>query len=347
MIPEKLKQTDERLIELLGDRLSLLAEAGLPVEDQVATVAPLLARLGVPEAIWTKAIAARMTTQNQMHRVTRQVTLIGGRGRMGKFFIEQLAAVGHSIKVLGRQDWDHADKLLGEAELVLISVPIECTVDVIKRAAKYLQPTTALADITSIKSQPVEAMLAHHLGPVIGLHPMFGPSSKSFSGQKVVVCSGRNDDAFRWLLDLMASQGAELIACTAEEHDRMMVIIQATQHFSRFCLGVFLAQENIDLERSLLMSSSNYRLEIDIVKRLLAQNPTLCADIMLATEERCQAIERLASTYSRLAQLVARKDRATLIQEFATTQSFFADQNDRTLQESDRAIATQLKAVEA
>lgn len=340
MIPEKLKQTDERLIELLGDRLSLLAEVGLSVEEQVATFAPLLARLGVPEAIWTKVIAARLKTQNQMHRVTRQVTLIGGRGRMGKFFTEQLAAVGHSIKVLGRQDWDHADQLLGEAELVLVSVPIECTVDVIKRAAKYLQPTTALADITSIKTQPVQAMLAYHSGSVIGLHPMFGPSSKSFSGQKVVVCPGRNDDAFRWLLDLMANQGAELITCTAEEHDRLMVIIQATQHFSRFCLGVFLAQENIDLERSLLMSSSNYRLEVDIVKRLFAQNPTLCADIMLATEERCQAIERLASTYSRLAQLVARKDRATLIAEFATNKGFFADENDR-------AIATELKAVEA
>lgn len=340
MIPEKLKQTDERLIELLRDRLSLLAEAGIPaLEEQVATVAPLLARLGVPEAVWANvvvscfaAIAARIATQNQMNRVKpRQVTLIGGRGRMGKFFTEQLAAVGHQINVLGRQDWDDADRLLGEAELVLVSVPIEYTVDVIKRAAKYLLPTTALADITSIKSQPVQAMLAHHSGPVIGLHPMFGPSSKSFSGQKVVVCSGRNDDVFCWLLDLMASQGAELIACTPEEHDRMMVIIQATQHFSRFCLGVFLAQEDIDLERSLLMSSSNYRLEIDIVKRLLAQNPTLCADIMLATEERCQAIERLASTYSRLAQLVAHQDRATLIQEFATTQSFFTDQSDRAI----------------
>jgi len=102
--------------------------------------------------------------------------------------------------------------------MVLVSVPIERTVDIIKRAAEHLAPTTALV-ITSIKTQPVQAMLEHHAGPVMGLHPMFGPSIKSFSGQKIVVCPGRNDDSFQWLLDFMKSKGGELIVCTPQEHD--------------------------------------------------------------------------------------------------------------------------------
>lgn len=258
---------------------------------------------------------------------------------MGKFFAQQLSAAGHNVSVLGNQDWEYADILLGEADLVLISVPIECTVDVIQRAAEYLAPTTALADITSIKTEPVQTMLKYHIGPVMGLHPMFGPSIKSFSGQKVVVCPGRQDDSFQWLLQFIASKGAELIVCTPEEHDWIMVIVQATRHFSRFSLGVFLAAEKIDIDRSLSMSSPSYRQEIDIVNRLFAQSPSLCVDIMLATEERCQAIEKLANTYSRLAQLVAKKDRAALIQKFETTQSFFKQKSDRPL-ESDYAIAT-------
>ncbi|MHC5731417.1 MAG: prephenate dehydrogenase dimerization domain-containing protein, partial [Nostoc sp.] len=120
-------------------------------------------------------------------------------------------------------------------------------------------------------------------GPVMGLHPMFGPNVKSFFGQKVVVCPGRNDDSFQWFLDWIKSQGGELIVCTPEEHDRMMVIVQATQHFCRFSLGVFLAQAKIDIQQSLTMSTPNYRQEIDIVKRLFSQNPHLCVDIMLAT----------------------------------------------------------------
>ncbi|MBR8838002.1 MAG: bifunctional chorismate mutase/prephenate dehydrogenase [Stigonema ocellatum SAG 48.90 = DSM 106950] len=333
MVLDKLKQTDQSLIELLGDRLSLLKASELPtIEAQLAEMAPLLAQAGVPESIWVslvKSCHAELTNiavSSVNNAKKRKITIIGGHGRMGKFFFEQLSAAGHEVSVLESADWEYADKLLSHAELVLVSVPIERTVDVIKRAAKYLSPTTAIADITSIKIEPVQAMLENHCGSVIGLHPMFGPNVKSFAGQKIVICPGRNDESFQWLLDFMRSQGGELILCSPEEHDHLMVIIQATRHFSRFSLGVFLAQENIDIDRSLSMSSPSYNQEIDIVKRLFAQSPHLCVDIMLATEERCQAIARLANTYSYLAKLVAKKDRAALIQEFETTQSFFDEE---------------------
>jgi prephenate dehydrogenase len=324
---DQLKKTDQSLIALLSDRISLLASEQPSLDEQLASVAPLLAQAGIPESVWAGVVNschASLTSKSATNHVSpRQVTIIGGRGRMGRLFQEQLSLVGHNVSVLEHEDWEYADKLLSQAELVLVSVPIEHTVDVIKRAAKYLASNTALCDITSIKTQPTQAMLEHHCGPVMGLHPMFGPNIKSFLGQKVVVCPGRNDDSFQWLLDFLKSKGGELIVCTPEEHDRMMVIIQATQHFCRFSLGVFLAQARVEIEHSLTMSTPNYRQEIDIVKRLFAQNPNLCVDIMLATEERCNAINFLANTYSRLARLVARKDREALIKEFENTQSFF------------------------
>ncbi|CEJ44056.1 bifunctional chorismate mutase/prephenate dehydrogenase [Umezakia ovalisporum] len=262
------------------------------------------------------------------HAKTRNITIIGGLGRMGRLFRERLSAVGHNVSILEQEDWIHADQLLSQAELVLVSVPIQRTVEVIKRAAEYLSPTTALCDVTSIKTQSTQAMLEYHSGPVMGLHPMFGPNIKSFWGQKVVVCPGRNDNSFQWLLDLIQNQGGELITCTAEEHDQMMVIVQATQHFCRFSLGVFLTQANIDIEHSLSMSTPSYRQEIQIVKHLFAQNPNLCVDIILATEERCQAIQALANTYNRLAMLVAKKDRTALIQEFENAQEFMGVKNN-------------------
>jgi prephenate dehydrogenase/chorismate mutase/prephenate dehydrogenase len=324
---DQLKKTDQSLIALLSDRISLLASEQPSLDEQLADVAPLLAQAGIPESVWAgvvKSCHASLTPKSATnHVIPTQITIIGGRGRMGRLFQEQLSLVGHNVSVLEHEDWEYAEQLLSQAELVLVSVPIEHTVDVIKRAAKYLAPNTALCDITSIKIQPTQAMLEHHCGPVMGLHPMFGPNIKSFLGQKVVVCPGRNDDSFQWLLDFLKSKGGELIVCTPEEHDRMMVIIQATQHFCRFSLGVFLAQARVEIEQSLTMSTPNYRQEIDIVKRLFAQNPNLCVDIMLATEERCNAISFLANTYSRLARLVARKDREALIKEFENTQNFF------------------------
>ncbi|ARV62700.1 chorismate mutase [Nostocales cyanobacterium HT-58-2] len=335
MIPEKLKQTDQRLIELLCDRLSILKTSKLPdVEEQLAYIAPLLAQAGVPESIWANlvnnchaalsSVASSSPTKKATHR---KITLIGGGGRMGRFFTQQLTEAGHNVSILENEDWEYADQLLNPAELVMVCVPIHWTVDVIKRAAQYLAPTTALCDITSLKTEPVQAMLKYHRGPVMGLHPMFGPNVKSFVGQKVVACPGRNNDSFEWLLDFIKNQGGEVIVSTPEEHDYMMVMVQAIRHFSTFSVGVFLTQEGIDIERSLCMSSPSYRQQIDMIKCLFTQSPQLCMDIMLATQDRCHAIAKLADVYNHLAKLVARKDRAALIQEFETAQSFFSEES--------------------
>lgn len=306
---DKLKKTDPSSIALISDRLSLLDKE-------------LLSQADISESATT-------------HVSPRKITIIGGDGRMGRLFKEQFLAAGHNVSVLEHEDWEYAEQLLNSAELVLVSVPIEYTVDVIKRAAKYLAPTTALCDVTSIKIQSTQAMLEHHSGPVMGLHPMFGPNIKSFLGQKFVICPGRNNDAFQWLLNSIKIQGGELVVCTPEEHDEMMVVIQAVQHFCRLSFGVFLAEAKIDIEQSLLISTPSYRQQIDSVKRLFSQNSRLCVDIMLATEERCEAINSLANTYSRLVRLVRMKDRDALIQEFESIQGFFQEKNKALVQSAE------------
>ena len=62
---------------------------------------------------------------------------------MGQWFARELSANGHQVCAFGNQDWPFAQKLLGDADLVLVSVPIEKTVEVIKRAAQYLKPRSA------------------------------------------------------------------------------------------------------------------------------------------------------------------------------------------------------------
>ncbi len=317
LISDKLKQTCQSLIEQVRFTISSLL-----IESELSTYTQNFQnKLSISFDRNIKKDENLSFTKDCFAK-PQKVTIIGGNGRMGKFFSEKLSSAGHNISILGNDDWKSAGKLLNNADLVLISVPIEYTVDVIKRTGNYLTPSTALCDITSIKTQPVQAMLEHHCGAVMGLHPMFGPAVKSFSEQKIIVCPGRKDDSFEWLLKLMQNQGGELIFSTPEEHDSIMVIVQATQHFSRFSLGVFLSQQEIDIDRSLSMSSPSYRQEVDIVQRLFAQNPNLCVDIMLATEERCQTIATLANTYNRLAKLILQKDRAGLIKEFESTQNF-------------------------
>lgn len=339
MLKHNLEKIDKQLIELLGKRMSILAKLEyISLEEQLSNLTSFLKQSHVPEIIWKNLIincaAANKTSYPQVQIEPRRVTLVGGRGMMGRFFMQRLSAAGHYTTVLEQSDWEQADQLLKDADLVLICVPMEFTVDIVGKVAQYLPPTTALADIASVKAPIVQAMLKHHKGPVMGLHPMFGPGVLSFLSQNVVFCPGRKNEAFQWLLDMIENDGGKLIACEPQEHDKIMVAIQAIRNFTTLSLGVFLTEEKIDIRRSLDFSSPTFRLEIGLVSRLLTQSAPMIVDILLATSERQQAIERLSATYSQLAQLVVRGDRDALIHKFQTVCKYFAGEIDWTVEES-------------
>jgi prephenate dehydrogenase len=330
------QQIDRELIELLGKKIALLRESN--VED--VNTMQWLSQFGVPEFVWknlTFFCAAASTLTHPPLTKPRKVTVIGGRGKMGCFFVEQLTTAGHQVNILEQDDWKDAPKLLG-VDLVLVCVPIEHTLNAIAKASPYLSPSTVLADISSIKSNLVSLMLESHSGAVLSLHPMFGPSVGSFLAQNVIVCPGRNLEAGRWFLDLIESRGGKLTFCTPQEHDKMMINVQAIRHFITFSLGVFLAEEGINIDRNLEFTTSLYRLQLDMVNRLFACDGSLYLHLMLCDRDRTQAINRLAATYSRLAELIAQQNREALKEEFDTTRRFLDLQSTGALMESDYLI---------
>lgn len=327
------------LIRLLGQQIAFLSQSQRSQFEEV-DLAHLLAENGVPEFVWNNLILnCRAASTNPIPPFveSRRVTIIGGCGKMGLFFGQQISQSGHFVNNLGR-DWSDAPQLLGQADLALIAVPIEQTLTVVEKASRFLDPSTVLADLTSIKTPIVCAMLKHHPGPVLGLHPMFGPGVQSFLAQNIVVCPGRNLEAGQWFLDFMKERGGKLSVSTPEEHDRMMVNVQAIRHFISFSLGVFLAQEGADLNRTLNFASPLYRLQLDMVSRLFAQDSSLAFKMMLGTPEHKNAIARLEATISRLAQMLGQNDQAALQQIFETTRSIFGQDANRALCESNYLI---------
>jgi len=344
-MPERspsLPDIDRQLIDLLRQRVELLRS--LPPDQRHPQPFPeSAAASGLPgylwrdleTACWAASATAPIGAQTQH---PRHVTIVGGNGVMGRFFADRLQHFGHTVAILGRSDWERAAIILQPTDLVLFCVPIDRTIAIIQDLAPQIPAHAAIADITSIKAPQLEAMLNAHPGPVVGLHPMFGPGVESFLSQKVVVCAGREPDAWRWLIDLMAADGADLIECSAIEHDQIMIAVQAIRHFATFGLGVFLAEAGLDVGRSLDLSSPIYRIGIDMVSRLFGQDAALYVDIMLATPDRQAAIVQLAATFTRLAERVLAGDRDGLIAEFEHTSQAFGYETERGVTESDRLI---------
>ncbi len=266
------------------------------------------------------------------------VVIVGGAGQMGALFGRMLTLSGYQVRTLEKEDWDRADEVLDGAGMVLVSVPIQQTVEVIGRLPA-LPPDCLLVDLTSTKVAPLEAMLAAHQGPVLGLHPMFGPGVDSFAKQVVAYVPGRDPDASEWLLDQMRLWGARVHEVEAHDHDHAMGLIQALRHFSTFAYGLHLASEDRPLDELLALSSPIYRLELIMVGRLFAQDPELYADIIMASADNVALIERYHQRFGQALALVEQQDRAGFIRAFREIGEWFGPYADRFLTESTSLLA--------
>src|SRR5512136_937942 len=119
-----------------------------------------------------------------------KVGIIGGTGRMGRFFGGVFSRAGYEVMVCGRRKESSCREIAEQCPVVMVSVPIRETVPVIQKIAPLLTKDQLLCDLTSLKAGPVAAMLESSAS-VIGLHPMFGPSAPSLKGQTIIATTSR------------------------------------------------------------------------------------------------------------------------------------------------------------
>ena len=355
---QQIDNIDSQLVELLAQRANVTAQVGkikqqfaLPVYVPEREQALLSARreqalrLGVSaelaEDVLRRIMRESYQTQESGFVCCRQgggkVVVVGGQGALGARFVSLFSRSGYEVVVLEQQDWVEADAICADAALVLMAVPITITEQLINKLPA-LPAGCVLADITSIKQQPLAAMLAKHSGPVVGLHPMFGPDITNLVKQVVVVCHGRAETQYQWLLKQLNVWGAELAVKQAAEHDSAMQLIQAMRHFSSLVYGVHLADENADLNELLQLSSPIYRLELAMVGRLFAQNAELYADIMLSSCDVAALLQRYQQRFGVLLQLLQAKDKAGLMAQFSKGQQFFGELAGQFLEESKQLL---------
>jgi len=356
---QSIDSTDEELIRLLAKREALTAEVGdvkkalrqplyVPErENKMIQSRKQKAReLGVSEDfvedILRRVIRNSYQTQTGQASQTsnapqRPVMIVGGKGALGAKFAEFFQQTGYDTIIIDKGDvWPNAETLKS-LQLVLISVPINNTEAVIK-ALPELSSDCVLADVTSTKSGPLSAMMSSHKGPVVGLHPMFGPTIKTFAKQLIVVTPGRAPDKYEWLIDQLSNWGAHLYQTDADSHDEAMGWVQAFRHLSTFVYGLHMARENVDIDNLLNVSSPIYRMELMMVGRLFAQNPELYADIMLSHGERTESISRYLDLFSELLETLKKGNKQELIALYAEAQSYFGDFSQQFMKESEALV---------
>ncbi|MBE8555732.1 MULTISPECIES: bifunctional chorismate mutase/prephenate dehydrogenase [Vibrio] len=356
---DQIDVVDKQMLDLLAQRLALVekvgevkSEHGLPIYVPEREAAMLASRrqeaekIGVPpqliEDILRRTMRESYASEKDsgfkcLNPELRSVVIVGGNGQLGGLFGRMFKLSGYEVKILGSQDWDKADEILDNAGLVVVTVPIHLTEGVIAKLGN-LPSDCILCDLTSIKSKPLQAMMNMHQGPVVGLHPMFGPDVPSLAKQVIVYSDGRDSESYQWLLNQFGIWGASLCQMDAAEHDHGMTLIQALRHFTSFAYGLHLSKENPNIDQLLKLSSPIYRLEIAMVGRLFAQDPNLYGDIILSSDENIEMIRRFHSRFGEALEILDGKDKAKFVDSFNQVSDWFGDYSQQFLQESQNLL---------
>lgn len=262
------------------------------------------------------------------------VLLVGGKGGMGRYFESCFLRAGYRVRILDKENWTDVRSLCDGIDLAMIGVPIDVSCQVIETLGPFLPAKAVLCDITSIKEQPLEAMLKAHAGPVIGLHPLFGPTTSSLDKQIIVSTPGRDNAACQWVLDQFATWGSVVVRSDAREHDDIMGIVQSLRHFATFAFGQFLKRRQISLSRTLEFSSPIYRLELGMVGRLFAQDSSLYSEIIFASKQRRELLKDYLASLCENLEMLEKGDKQLFQKEFQKIAEWFGPFSEQAMRES-------------
>jgi len=246
------------------------------------------------------------------------VGIIGSVGAYGRWLAE-FFRTKMGLKVIGCDPADpHSHSLhavLERAEVLVFSAPIRRTkaliADCVQQSAGRENGRLWL-DVTSIKAEPVAAMLASQAS-VVGLHPMTAPpKAPTLKGRVLVICPARIEAHWQaWLTQLYAALEAQCVQSTPEHHDRVMALVQAMVHATHLAqAGVLRHYAPLlgQLRALLPYRSTGFALDTAIITRILAQNPAIYEDIQFCNPYSAEVLDHLLAQLQQLRQQLEQGD---------------------------------------
>lgn len=247
------------------------------------------------------------------------IGIVGSQGAYGRwlarFFREQMG-----LQVVGRDPAGDAAlserELIEAVEVLVFAAPIRSTAALIDRYATVAagaERAQLWLDVTSIKSEPIAALLRSQ-AEVVGLHPMCAPpKSPTLRGRVMVVCRARLDGWQPWLTRLLEALQAQCVEASPQQHDQRMALVQAMVHAVHLAQAAVLRDCAPDVEGPddvMPFRSVSFELDTTVAARILSGNPAIYEDIQFGNPAVLPMLERLLAALTTLRDCVRAGDEA-------------------------------------
>ena len=199
--------------------------------------------------------------------------IIGKDGGMGKWLTKHLENLGFTVSGFDERKGDNPC-VLTRADLVVVSVPVGVTTDVIKLAVRHLRKDATLMEIASLKSDIHEELVkvSGEGFNVLCVHPMFGPSVTSLMEKTVAVIPVSNVES-EITQTTTLFPGASIVPVEPIRHDRLMSLILSLPYLLNLALAGSMMDEDLALLRKL--SGTSFALQYTLMQSVAAESTSL------------------------------------------------------------------------
>lgn len=336
---ERLTQLDAQLLGLVAERQRLSREVaqakravGMGTRDYGREREVLLRARSVAESldlspdlaesVLRLLIRGSLTTQERIRVAAggqgsgRSALVIGGAGKMGRWFAEFLASQGYEVSIAdpaGRLDGfvsiaDWRESTL-DHDLIVVATPLRIANDVLKELAQR-KPRGVVFDIGSLKSPLRSGIQALQQAGcrITSVHPMFGPDTELLSGRHVIFVDLGDREALKEARGLFAATMAERPIMTLDEHDRLIAYVLGLSHALNIAFFTALANSGEAAPRLAQLSSTTYDAQVDVATRVASESPELYYEIQSLNDFGRESLAALRDAVERLWNAVTTND---------------------------------------
>lgn len=280
------------------------------------------------ESVLRLLIRGSLTTQERIRVATggrgsgRTALVIGGSGKMGRWFAEFLGSQGYAITIADpagepegfvegyrySRDWRELELT---HDIIVVATPIKIANEVLAELAK-LKPKGIVFDIGSLKTPLRRGITALQAAGcrVTSVHPMFGPDTELLSGRHVIFVDLGNKEAVEQARDLFASTMAEQVVMSLDDHDRLIAYVLGLSHALNIAFFTALAESGEAAPRLATLSSTTYDAQVDVASRVARESPELYFEIQNLNEYGRESLQALRDAVERIWASVTSNDAA-------------------------------------
>jgi prephenate dehydrogenase len=250
----------------------------------------------------------------------QQVAIVGAAGKMGTWFASYFAHRGLNVsaydinqkKILKTSSKVKVQESLFEcvhdADLVLVSVPVHKTPQVVKECTKNMKDGAIIAEISSVKNKTYGVLkkIPRNLRPLC-IHPMFGPGASKKVETRMLLIPVRNEKIEVTIVKEIFENANVIVLPNAKQHDKSIAVVLGLTYFVNMVFAKVMSSGN-NLSMLKQVSGTTFSLQSLIAESIFTEEPDLVIALISENVYAKRYINRFLKETAALAKLTIKKD---------------------------------------